>query len=242
MRQTLFFSILCLTLLVPSSFAQAPAMDEAIDGLKTANKKKDDGDRVHFTKLIAESWEKADKKQRGKAIKEVKNAFRTRDDDTKLQLTEQVALLGGGEKLKDADASAKVLTGLLKKSEENPTLHQTLIMSIGKLKSPKASEALLKLLRHKDDQVRRSAVSALGFYDDSSLKLRKELFSELLKTYSSVSSKAQDVRDTTAQKRFKDMEGPMEQSLKKLTGVKDAKGVLAWTRWWNNTGKKAKEW
>lgn len=242
MRLTLML-LLGAALSAHAAFGQGEPGADAIAGLKTANKERNDSDRIHFGKILVEAWPNIDAKLRPDGLKEMQIAMiRAREDATRLGIAEMIGSLGGGEKDRDSEAATRVLTDQFKDAEKNLTYLNALMLSVGKLGTAKGAEALMKMLKFKDYDAIASAVVSLGQYQEADLELKKTIVGELLKVYSGVASQARDQRNSVAQERFAKLQPPLESSLKRLTKVSDVSGVLDWTSWWNNTGKRAKEW
>jgi hypothetical protein len=238
----LISALLFLTMFVPLSLGQDVVGADTVEGLKEANKIKNDGDRVHFAKKLSGEWEKVDEKTRKDALKQMKATLKTKETSVRVQLVEFIGTLGGGEKNKDADAATRVLTDEFKDAEEDLTYFHAVLMAVGKLGTEKGADALLKMLRFKDFDVIASAVVSLGQYSGAELELRGTIVQEIIKAYTSVASPAQDPRNSEAQRRLAKVDKPMEQTLKNLTKATDVSGVQGWTTWWNNIGKRSKDW
>ncbi|MSR74697.1 MAG: hypothetical protein EXS14_04395 [Planctomycetes bacterium] len=243
-------SLSCLLLLLVAVSAQVSDADkaaatEALTGLRTAVKGKSDGDIEHFVKLVAEKWAAVDAAQRKEVHTLLPKCLGSKTSKTRGVVVESIALMGGGEKDKDADTSAKVLVDEVAKktTADDLTYHSQVLVALGKLHSSKHLSVLTKYLQYKDWDVRGSASEALGYYKESPVSVRKEAVDSMLKIYSSAWSAANDPRDTTAKNNLQKINRAMEGSLKLLTNVKaGVEGAPAWQKWWNDTGKKATEW
>ena len=235
--------ILCLSA-APLS-AQDPEFDQALEGLKTAQKEKSDPDQIHFATEIGKLWEKADDKQRKTAFGLIGKNLRFIKNQEILDATVDVlALMTGGPKDRDAEMATKILVVETSKktTEDNVTYYVRVLASIGLLQTKRGAETLTKLLKDKDYDVRAGAVLALANYSDKEINERRDIVEEILKMYTGASSAANDPRDTTAKKRLEKVQGVSEATLKKLTGQEIAGGANEWWKWWNDHGKRDKEW
>ena len=237
--------VLTLAAFAQVSDADKSAATEALTGLRTAVKDKVDTDIEHFVKLVAEKWPATDAAQRKEVHTMLPRCFASKIAKTRSATVEAAAKMGGGEKDKDADITAKLLAdeAAKKSTAEDLTYHGQVLVALGKLHSSKQITVLTKMLGYKDWEVRSSAAEALGYYKDANLQSRKESVDAMLKIYNSAWSAANDPRDTTAKNNLAKIKNAMEGSLKMLTSVKTGvEGAPAWQKWWNDSGKKATEW
>lgn len=247
MRAWALFGLMLMTALAPAQASEADkaAVNEALTGLRTALKDKSEDDTAHFLKLVAEKWTAADAAQRKEVHSLLPRCFNAQSSKTRGAVLEAAAKLGGGEKDKDADTTAKILVdeAAKKTTSADITYHGQVLVALGKLHSAKHVSVLTKYLGYKDWDVRGSAAEALGYYKESPLATRKEAVDAILKIYNSAWSAANDPRDTTAKNNLAKINRPMEGSLKLLTNVKaGVEGAPAWQKWWNDGGKKATQW
>jgi HEAT repeat protein len=108
---------------------------------------------------------------------------------------------------------------------------------------PKAAEALIKLMRNKNDHVIAAAAEAAGAYRYEKEHLRKELFKTILGIYESTWNlkNAVDPEKKTEKRRAEEkweiIEQPMEKSLQLLSNVTQS-DPPGWRRFWNKNKKK----
>jgi hypothetical protein len=235
-------ALFVVSLLISHMAAQTPPGQDTVKGLAEANKIKNDGDRLHFGKQLVGEWEKVDAKVRKDAFKQMAAALKTKDPIVRAQIAELLGSLGGGDKARDSDTATKILVDEFKSAEEDLTYFHAVMMAVGKLGTAKGAEALMKMLRFKDYDAVASAIASLGQFGEAPNELKSSIVEELIKTFTSVAGPAKDTRNSEAQRRLAKVEPPVEQALKQLTKAQEVKGVQGWTTWWNNTGKKSKDW
>ena len=213
------------------------ALNEAVDGLKTAVKQKLKVDIVHYSKAVGEKYEGGDSKARQAAVSTLKKALKNKDSDVKSTVVEALGRTGGKAArilLKEAKGSAA------KKSVTHLT---NCIRAVGQLKNQKVVGDLGKFLNHKDNDVIAQAITSLGDYIESPLKLKKEIVEMLLKRYEPVYSAAHKSNPrTTDKQRYAKLSHSFEASLKALTYRTDITLAPEWGKWWRKKGKKAKVW
>lgn len=220
-----------------------PEVQENLDGLKTAVKKKVEPDQIHYIKKLAEKWAAADVKQRKAIHKLAASNLKSKSADVKEATIEALSVMKGGKKDKDGANATKILVGESKKkpTEKDPTYFGRVLVAIGKVGHKKGMPVLVKLLKYKDYDVRGSAVEALAHYKDASLSTKKEIVESILKMYTSVWNQAKDPRAVHMKRRLEKVNRPSETTLKILTGAQGVVGADNWWKWWNEN-KKAKAW
>ncbi len=228
----------------PAPAPDTKPIDDAIAGLKRAHKEKLEADYPHFIKILGETWANARPEQRREIFDLADKNLKLKSQDAKLATIEALSKMNGGEKGKDAETAAKILTDEAgkKATEENPAYFGKVLIAMGKLESPKGKAFLLKHLKYKDFDVVAAAADGLGSYKNATIDEKKEIVGEMLKTYTGVASAANDPRATSEKDRLKKIEGSMEHALKSLTGQSTIVGAPKWWSWWQDTGKKAKAW
>ncbi len=214
----------------------ADEVDDGIAGLEKALKEKTKADIQHFVKLLGEKYGAAKAEQQVKIAKLVGTALNQPDQDTKDMAVESLSKM-------DAKASEALIKEIDKKTtEDNTNYFGACVRALGKTKDPKAGlEKLKKLLNYKTNEGQAAAADALGNYKELDLEGKKVIVDLLLKMWGSAHSKAQAPRDTTAKKKLDTIKGPIEESIKALTGQTQS-GFESWQKWWNDTGKKATKW
>lgn len=244
MRHSPLLLLLLLGLTLPLA-AQDSEFDQALDGLRNAQKKAITGDLSHFVKILAERWEQADDSQKGKAVGLAGGNLRAIDEGVLNETLRALAVMKGGKRDAHAAASTKAVIAFTKQKrvEDNPTLFIEALSTIGQIGHDSGLKALTKLLNHKEYQIVGGAIAAMGHYQEAEFKTRKTAVEDILKTYTSVANNAnKDPSDQTLKRRLDLVQGPSEATLKALTGETSVQGSDAWWSWWNNTGKRTKDW
>jgi len=117
---------------------------------------------------------------------------------------------------------------------------RTLVLALGKTREKSATKTLLELLDGSDDAIVAAAGEALGEFEGAPLALRKQLFEEVLKTW----SEAKDERDSQVQqtldpnsphdaaavRRYEVLEAAFSATLQRLS-KQEARSVELWQRW-----------
>lgn len=108
---------------------------------------------------------------------------------------------------------------------------------------PKATEALIKLMRDKSDHVIAAAGEAAGAYRYEKEHIRKDLFKTILGIYESTWNLKNSVdpemktERRRAEEKWEIIEKPMEKSLQLLSNVTQ-NDPPAWRRFWNKNKKR----
>jgi len=108
---------------------------------------------------------------------------------------------------------------------------------------PKAAEALIKLMRDKNDHVIAAAAEAAGAYRYEKEFIRKDLFKTILGIYESTWNLKNTVdpekktEKRRAEEKWEIIEQPMEKSLQLLSNVTQV-DPPAWRRFWNKNKKR----
>lgn len=223
--------------------AQVEDFKEDLKELRAAQKGRADGDQIHFSKKFADSWEQMDDKQKGQAQKAIAGNLRSRSQDVRVAAIDSLARMTGGKRGKFGAQGTKILAAEVKKktTEENVGYFMKVVDGIGRIAHPSGLKTLEKLLKYKDYDVVGASARAMGHYYKGDTKLRKSVTEALLKTYTGLSNAAKDTRNNNAQERLGKVQSGAEASLARLTGEK-IQGADAWWKWWNDSGKRAKEW
>lgn len=141
-----------------------------------------------------------------------------------------VAVLGGM-----APESVDVLIGWIghKTHRADVTLQRLMIRMLGRTQSEDGVRPLIKLLTHRDPLIQSAASSALGDFKGADQKLRKEVFSELLKLLMNAKgAKDTNPNDTIAEERWNVISAPVVSSLKVLSKHEEFRPE-DWQRWYN---------
>ena len=140
---------------------------------------------------------------------------------------------------KMAPESTKLLIKWIghKKHRENLVLQRELILSLGRTKDLAAVKSLIALLQYKNDRVVAWAGTALGQFGEAPLKIRKQVFEELLQILiTNKTLKDANGNDLLARRRYEAVAGPFMSTLSTLSGKSFAKPD-AWQTWWKENRK-----
>lgn len=214
--------------------ASIQELQEAIDGLQTGLKEKDNDHTQAMIDKVAGAYKGGDKATCDKAVEALKKCLKHKE---KSIVTGAISALGrtGGK-------AVKILLKGAKSAKKDAALQQRYLTAAGKLRDDKSVGDLLKYLNHKDNNTVKASIYALGFYNESSTKIRKDIVKSLLKRYASVASAYRKPNPATSDKqRYEALYNPFESVLKKLT-KQELQGYDAWNKWYRNDGKKRKEW
>jgi HEAT repeat protein len=132
---------------------------------------------------------------------------------------------------------------------DHSTLKKQALIRIGVCRAlkgsadPKAAEALIKLMRDKNDHVIAASAEAAGAYRYEKEPVRKDLFKTILGIYESTWNVKNSVdpemktERRRAEQKWEIIEQPMEKSLQLLSNVTQV-DPPAWRRFWNKSKKK----
>ncbi len=229
---TLFAVLACLI----AAPVRADEFDDALKGLEKAVKEKSKVDIVHFATVLGDKYKDATEPQKKLFFPALKKAIANPEKDAKKAVVEALG--------KAADSRGlEILIGEVDKTKDDVQYQGWCVESIGRIKDVKTGAPYLKkLFNNKSIEVVASSIRAHAFYKDSDLAVRKELVNELLKIYGSYSSAANNPRDNSGKAKLEKTQTAFEESLKALTGIADKAGFDQWSKWWNDTGKKADKW
>jgi hypothetical protein len=211
-------------------------IDDGIASLEKAIKEKAKPDIKHFTSFLADKYANAKPEQKKAILKLDGQVLNMADQELKDAAIEAIART-------DAGGVPMLVKEMDKKTtEENVGYFSAVVKALGRLKDPKEGQTrLLKLLKHKTIEVVAVATDALSNYKDAPLEAKKTIVDDVLKIYGSISSAANDPRDTTAKTKLTKLQPSADETLRVLTG-QTIKGFPEWQKWWNDTGKKAAKW
>lgn len=124
-----------------------------------------------------------------------------------------------------------------KKHRENLVLQRELILSLGRTKDLAAVKPLIGLLQYKNDRVVAWAGTAFGEFGEAPLKIRKQVFEELLQILiTNKTLKDANGNDLLARRRYEAVAGPFMSTLSTLSGQSFTKPE-AWQTWWKENRK-----
>jgi len=249
-RPTTILLLLVSLLAVPTPAQEKPGPEavaefkDALKQLEEAIKGRVTKDQIHFVKLIASKWEAADSASRKTALRLAKKNLKAKDTDVREATVVALGSMGGGKKQRDAKRTTKLLLKETsqKRTKKTLTFFAQCLDSIGRLKTEGGAKALIKFLRHKDNEVIAGALAGMSHYADQPHKRRWELVREIIKFYGAAYGSARNVRDTTAQRKFNAITAVAESTLQRLTKRTDLKSAPQWQKWWNKEGNKGRDW
>jgi len=125
-----------------------------------------------------------------------------------------------------------------KAHRDNLVLKRTLILSLGRTRDLKAVKTLEDLLQHENPSVVAWAGVALGQYEDAPLKIRKQIFEELLRILMTAKIlKDANGYDVLAVKLYDTIANRFMGTLRGLSGESFGKPE-AWNEWWKDNRKR----
>ncbi len=124
-----------------------------------------------------------------------------------------------------------------KTHRDNLVLKRELILSLGLTKDTGGLKCLSSLLQYNDANVIAWSAEALSEFRDHPQKVRKEIFSDILKVLITTSEQKADGNNIEAGKRWEAIKTPMYRTLGDLCGEHMRKAE-DWQRWWNKNKKK----
>ena len=124
-----------------------------------------------------------------------------------------------------------------KSHRDNLVLKRELIMSLGLTKDTGALKCLSDLLQYNDANVIAWAAEAFGQFKGHPQKVRKEIFSDILKVLVTTSEQKEDANNLEASARWEAIKVPMFRTLGSLSGERNS-NAAAWQRWWNKNKRK----
>jgi len=225
---------------IPAGFAQDETpTSKAVEQMEQALDAKDDaavsqGVAGLIDAYLAQGTTDDEKK---KIVDSLGKALRFAGKDGKVAIQAAQGLGGMGE-----DA-AKVLSAALndkrfRKDEVYKEAYLAIIRALGTTKSEREAKTLMDLLKDKDNYVIAAAAEGLGNYTDVKQTTRKRVAEALIKTLDSAFNAAEaDPRNTTLQKKYEVIGGPLFTSLQKVTGA-SVGSAPEWRKWFNDNKKK----
>lgn len=232
---------LAVTCVTPSLRAQV-SVDDRINALTELVKTKKDDSAVTAIDGIGASFAAQpddDKKKLLAAVEKCLNAQRA-DNDDKLYDAVVKSFANMGELGEKATIRALNSPSVAKRKS---VLASTL-RSLGFHKNVANVKTIEDMLKNSEPIVVGGAADSLSNYSDQPEKVRRPIVEELVKTYAQYGSAAvNSQQDNKLKNRAKDnlaiVEGPLRDSLKKLTG-QEFKDYAAAQKWLNDN--KSKKW
>jgi HEAT repeat protein len=224
---------------LPDKRDEVKALVSKLKGHAKARGRQDNEAISVIDELVGE-FENSGLKDRATIAKEIGNTLREKRKevdgviDNKLFIASAVALGRMGPE------SVKVIDGWIgqKTHKKDIELQAVLIRSLGMTKSPGGVKTLQGLLKHHEARIQAAAAEALGNFGEIELKVRKDIFKEVLQVLTSVRNRLDaDLNDLIARERYDVIAAPMITTLQVLSGH-DERDPTAWQRWWNKNKKK----
>jgi hypothetical protein len=225
---------------VPSLRAQV-TVDDRVNQLAENVKKKKDDEAATVIDGIAKnfaSFSEEDKKKATTAVEKCLNATRD-DNEDKLFEAVFIAFMNMGDLGEKATARALGSPTVAKRKG----VLSGALRSLGSHKNPANTKTISDMLKNSEPLVVAGASDGLAFYADQPEKVRRPIVEELVKAYATFGAAAVNAQqDNKLKNRAKDnlkiVEGPLRESLKKMTN-QDFKDYAAAQKWYNdNKGKK----
>lgn len=225
---------------------EAPTKDEVtaqyLKELKAKQGKQPDGDAQASIKRLVEIWK--DKEVSDATKKPVPDLLEKYARDDKKVLIAVAAIDAFAEI--GPDEGAKPVLGILDKAlgakEPSVDLYGTCLRALKRMADQKKStvEELIKLLKHKEDDVAAKAADAMVGYKGAPGRIRKEMLEELIKNTEGVFSAQASTPTGPQARRWNIIQHSVMEALKALSGqtFKDPQEA----RKWFNDHKKDKMW
>ncbi len=220
-----------------------PEIKEQLEKLKGHTGKRGEQDReaVSVIDNLLQEFEQCGPKDKAAIIKGLSRCFEAKRQDleggvknNQLFMASAVAL---GEMGKDASKTLQKWIGH-KKHRKDIALQRRLILSLGKTKDVDGVKKLLDLLKENQNVIVGAAAEALARFDEAPLKMRKQIFNELLKLMMTTKAMVDsDANDIVSREKWDVIAAPIITTLQVLTGH-DERKPEAWQRWWNKNKKK----
>ena len=220
-----------------------PEIKELLGDLKghVKRKAKEDEEAKGVIDKLLQEWEHSGPKDRKEIVKGLDACFKAKRPkelepgvpDDRLYYAAATALGRMGPE------SVKPLTKLLghKSHRKNLRLQQRVALSLGMTKDEDAIKPLLDLLKDDQPEMQAAGADALGNYDKLALKERKKIFEEVLKIMTGQKAQVdQDPTNQEADQRWRMISGPMNATLRRLSGHEES-SPEAWRSWWNDNKK-----
>ena len=238
----LFFVVASTGLLAADKDEEPTISEKATDyakSFKKEYKKMASAQQIEaIDKMVAyyTNKEVTEKKARKALLEGISKGTIVKDKTVVAHVMKKAALIG--------EDSLKILLPTLNRElsqkAPNESIYETALESLGKIHSPNkmATKTLTKLLNNKDNTIVGLAARAIAGYGQSSGKIRKELFEEVLKSTEGVYSGAQS-QNQTLERKWNIIEDDVMSALQKLSHAKIQDPAAA--RGWFNKNKK-KSW
>lgn len=191
---------------------------------------------------LYQEFPESGKKDRAAIVKGLSKCFDVKRQESDDGVPDNKLYMASAISLGDmSPESVKVIAGWIghKRHRKDIGLQRRLVLSLGKTEHEDGIDTLTDLLRNKDYTLQGAAAEALGMYKSHEQKVRKEIFSDVLKVM--MAAYGDVVADTSGndpivRERWDIVQGPMTTSLQQLSGH-DARKPEVWQKWWNKNKK-----
>lgn len=205
----------------------------------TAKRGKEDKEAVEVIDKLVVEFPASGPKDRAAIVKALDRAFGEKRQEDEMGRQNSLFLASAEALGHMAPESVKVLIAWIghKSHRKDIALQRLLILKLGGTRSPDGIKPLGKLLDDKEAQIQSAAAQALGEFDGADLKVRKEIFEDLLKLLMTVKGQVDsDPNDIISRERYDIIAAPITTSLSRLSKHQES-DPQEWLRWWNKNKK-----
>ncbi|MCE9593962.1 MAG: HEAT repeat domain-containing protein [Planctomycetes bacterium] len=206
---------------------------------------KEDHEAVGVIDQMLQQFPKCGPKDRVAVVAALDKCFSAKRQENAEGVRDNKLFLAAAVALRDmAPESPKVLMTWInsKDHRKDLVLQEKLIQSLGKTKDENGRKFLIKLLNDKSPRILAASAEALGEYEGSELKYRKETFEELLKLMmeakaaNDAGQASSQQTDPVATEKYNTIAAPIISTLQKLSKHEEH-DPNEWQRWWNKNKK-----
>jgi hypothetical protein len=219
-----------------------PEVKEKLDELASLIKGRGerDAEAVAAIDQLLQEFPRSGPRDRGAIVDGLSRCFEQRRQELEGGTPNNALFLAAAVALGEmgAEASGDLVKWIGEKRHRSDlVLQRRLILSLGKTKDPKRTRDLVGLLQSKDAILVAATAEAMANFADADGKLRKDLFSELLKVLMSTKGRMDtDSSDLEARQRYDAIAAPIVTTMQALTGHEE-RVPEEWQRWWNKNKK-----
>lgn len=220
-----------------------PEIKEMISNLADHAKKrgKEDREAIAIIDQLLQEFPESGPKDRKSIVTGLDKCFKEKRQETEDGVPDNQLYMASALALgRMGPESVKPLIGWIghKSHRKDLVLQRQLILSLGRTKDEDAVKPLTKLMKDDKPLIQAAAAEALGEFDGAELKVRKEIFEELLKTMMAVRSIVdQNPAEIIERERWNTISPSINTSLQRLSGIIE-QDAHKWQSWWNNNKKR----